>query len=303
MLTIFAIPKPFRGHIGMIQQNAVRSWMRLCPPCELILMGNDDGTADVAAELGLRHVPQVVCNAYGTPLLDSVLQEAEKASTHPYLCYINADIILMSDFLVAIQQVISKERNFLMVGRRWDLDVKEPLIFDNDRETKLRSQVKKEGRLHGHSGMDYFVYPRNFWGNVPPFAIGRRAWDNWLIHRARHLRASVIDLTEMVMVVHQNHAFSPSKAKSIRGLGHPEIRRNMELADGRGYAGSLSAATHKLTHSGLASKKRGPYELYWQLVVLSVSYPVFKPIVRFLYFMGSNIKIFFRYLTRAVRRR
>ena len=30
-LTIFAVPKPFEGHIDVIQRNAIRSWQRLRP--------------------------------------------------------------------------------------------------------------------------------------------------------------------------------------------------------------------------------------------------------------------------------
>lgn len=301
MLTLFTMPKPFRGHIGVIQRNAIQSWLRLRPACEVILMGDDEGTADVAAELGSRLIPRVARNEYSTPLLDSMFGEAEKAATYPHLCYVNADIILMSDFLVAVQQVVSEERHFLMVGQRWDLDVEEPLTFDSDWESKLRSRVEQEGQLHGHSGMDYFVYPRGFWGEIPPFAIGRRGWDNWLIYQARARRASLIDLTEMVMVVHQNHAYPQSIAKSKSTLDHPEIKRNVALTEGCAYAASLSAATHKLTRRGLVLKKRGPYELYRQLVILSVSYPLLKPIVRLLYLMGSRIRILFSYLVVAVR--
>src|SRR5712691_10486867 len=66
MLTIFATPKPFRGHIAVIQRNAIRSWTLLRPACEIILMGNDGGTADIAAEFGVRYVPDVARNTLGT---------------------------------------------------------------------------------------------------------------------------------------------------------------------------------------------------------------------------------------------
>ena len=37
MLTIFATAKPFRGHDGIIQRNAVASWTRLRPQPESVL--------------------------------------------------------------------------------------------------------------------------------------------------------------------------------------------------------------------------------------------------------------------------
>ena len=49
MLTLFSTPKPFRGHIAVIQTNAIRSWLELEPACEVILFGDEEGTAEVAA--------------------------------------------------------------------------------------------------------------------------------------------------------------------------------------------------------------------------------------------------------------
>ena len=71
-LTILAMPKPFRGHIGIIQRNAIRSWTLLRPSCEIVLFGDDTGVSAAAAELGVRHVPNVARNEYGTPLVNDV---------------------------------------------------------------------------------------------------------------------------------------------------------------------------------------------------------------------------------------
>src|SRR5262249_19151083 len=57
--TFFATAKPFEGHSGIIQRNALKSWMLLHPNVEVILFGDDKGAAEIAAELGLRHVPFV----------------------------------------------------------------------------------------------------------------------------------------------------------------------------------------------------------------------------------------------------
>ena len=54
-ITIFATPKKFDGHIGVIQRNAITSWTHIQPKPEVILFGTEPGTAELAAELGLRH--------------------------------------------------------------------------------------------------------------------------------------------------------------------------------------------------------------------------------------------------------
>src|ERR1700740_1635085 len=98
MLTIFSTPKPFIGHVGMIQRNAIRSWQRLHPEVEVILVGDDAGTAEVCAELGVRHIPEVKRNKHGTKYLASVYDQAQHAARHAILCHVNCDIILMGDF-------------------------------------------------------------------------------------------------------------------------------------------------------------------------------------------------------------
>jgi len=76
MLTIFSVPKPFHGRIGVIQTNAIRSWVLLRPACEVILFGNEEGTAEIASRFGIRHIPDVERNEYGTPLVSSVFSTA-----------------------------------------------------------------------------------------------------------------------------------------------------------------------------------------------------------------------------------
>jgi hypothetical protein len=267
MLTIFALPKPFRGHFDIIQRNAIRSWMRLSPRCEIILLGDDHGTAEVAAELGLGHIAEVERNESGTPLLNSIFGAAERTATHNHLCYVNADIILTSDFLPAVQRVMACMDGFLLVGGRWDLNVEESLICEEDWESGLRDRVRNEGRLRSHGAIDYFVFPRGLFREIPPFAIGRTIWDQWLIYRAASLSASVVDLTDVVQVVHQNHDYS--NGRTLEDIERsPEGRRNFELAGGYSHAYSLWDVPFRLTAKGIR-RRRNPYFLYRKLVKLS----------------------------------
>src|SRR6266853_710594 len=129
MLTLFAIPKNFRGHIATIQRNAIASWTRLIPRPEILLFGSEEGTAEIAGELGLRHFPEVERNEFGTPLLGDLFRQAEQHASTPVLGYVNADIILTTDFISTLDRVHPQFEKFMMVGRRWDLDWNQPLDF------------------------------------------------------------------------------------------------------------------------------------------------------------------------------
>jgi hypothetical protein len=253
MLTLFTIPKPFRGHIDLIQRNAIGSWVRLRPRCQVLVCGEEEGAREVTAQAGAEFVPEVKRNDFGTPLLSDVFALAERRARHDLLCYVNADIILLADFIEAAARVARRRKRFLMVGQRWDLDVREPLAFEEtDWEATLRARMRASGRLHPPSGSDYFVYPRGTVGQLPSFAVGRPAWDNWLIYRARALRVPVVDATRVTNVIHQDHDYAHVKAATDAAWEGPEAERNRELMGASDRVFTLLDATHVLTADGLA---------------------------------------------------
>lgn len=244
MLTIFSIPKPFAGHVAVIQRNAINSWYRLHPKCEMILFGDEVGTKETAAELNARYVPNITRNEYGTPLLDAIFAQAQQIASHRLICYVNADIILLSEFLEAVKRI--SFRRFLAAGQRWDVDLAEHWDFEHkDWEERLRRYVAAKGVLHPPWGLDYFVFPRDCsFGELPPFAVGRPGWDNWMIFRARKLGMPVVDIGRAVMVIHQNHAYGhvpEGKGETWEG---PEADRNRELLGGQKQSFNLLDATH-----------------------------------------------------------
>lgn len=249
-ITLFAIPKPFRGHFDIIQRNAIRSWTLLHPACEIILFGDDEGCAEVAAEFGLRHVPGVARNEYGTPLLNNLFEQAQRIAPHNVLCYVNADIILMSDFMRAVEQVVQRKKHFLMVGQRWDMDIQTPLEFGPAWEDQLHFEVRSHGTLHNVQGIDYFLFSRGLFGHIPSFLIGRTAWDNWLLYRACERGAPLIDVTQIVMAVHQNHDYSHHPQGEAGVYQGVEAQHNVRLAEGRKLL-FISDATHLLMPDGL----------------------------------------------------
>jgi tetratricopeptide (TPR) repeat protein/2-polyprenyl-3-methyl-5-hydroxy-6-metoxy-1,4-benzoquinol methylase/predicted O-methyltransferase YrrM len=255
-MTIFSIPKPFRGHIGVIQRNAIKSWTMLEPRPEIILLGDDEGTADMARQFGLKHIPHIECNEAGTPLLDSIFQNGALASAAPVLAYVNADIVLLDDFIMAVEQVRQAgHESFLMVGQRWDLDIDRELAFETgDWASQLRADVRRRGKLQAPDGIDYFVYMRDLWRHIPPFALGRTVWDNWLVAEAIRLDAVVIDATPCVTAIHQDHDYGHIAGGKEQAWKGAEAKRNLELAGGYGNIRSVSYAPHILTSEGIIAR-------------------------------------------------
>jgi hypothetical protein len=256
LVTLFTVPKSFIGHIGVIQRNAIGSWKLLDSDVDVILCGDDDGVSEAAEELGVRHIPNVEHNEYGTPILSSVFRAARAASEARLLAYVNADIILFHDFVAAAAQL---PQTHLMVGRRWEIELGELLDFGYSWESSLRQTVEATGVLSPPLWIDYFVFSRDSpLVNLPPFAVGRPHWDNWMIYRARSLGIPVVDATPSVDAVHQKHEY----AHVPRGAGKlwhgPEADANAALA-GDIPLMSLHHATHVLGSKGLRRATTSPY--------------------------------------------
>jgi hypothetical protein len=269
-LTLFATPKRFQGHIGVIQRNAIASWTRLNPRPEIILFATDEGTAEIAREFGLRHVPNVKANQWGTPLVSDLFGQAEALGSGSALCYVNADILLFDDFPEAIARVSAWGDRFLMVGRRTDVDITGPIDFQlPEWSMQVRGRAEHEGTLQIARSIDYFAFSRGLYPAMPPLAIGRFWWDNWLLWKARSLGAKVVDASKAVVVVHQNHDYShttygPSKEEM---MASDECILNARLTCEQNpgdydegffwrYAYTIDDAMYKLTADGISSNPR-----------------------------------------------
>ena len=260
LITLFSAPKPFTNpHIAMIQHNAIQSWT-LLPDVEVILLGEETGLAEAAQEWGVKHLRNVKRNGSGTPLISSMFQLAREHSNGDLLCIINADMILMSDFVQASMEFRSlllekRKEKFVLLSQRWDLDVTQPLDFSDDWNHRLSSVVHRQGVLHRPAGSDFFLFPKSCYSEIPDFTIGRAGWDNWMIYKARKEKWSVIDCTPSVMIVHQNHDYSHLPGGKPH-YEHPDTNENIRLAGGQANIRyTILDATHQLVDGKLIRPK------------------------------------------------
>ena len=250
MLTIFTLPKPFTDpHIRTIQRNAIQSWKKLGPEVEVILMGKDSGIAETAKEFGVRYVADVAVNEFGTPLLDSAFDIAQKIARHGRLMYVNADVIFIADLIAALDKL--PKESMLTVVRRIDLDVKEWMDFnDQSWARKISDEARNHGSLHSWAGIDYFIFNKGRFISLPPFAVGRVGWDNWVVHESRHRLRYTIDATACITAIHQNHGYSGNNAGTQRKT-NPEAQKNSSFTKKPAQSYTIEDANWKLGPSGL----------------------------------------------------
>jgi hypothetical protein len=282
MFTIFSIPKPFAGHVGVIQMNALRSWTFLDPRCQIIIFGDEEGVAEAATEIGAVHVAEIERNEHGTPRLDWAFNRAQDLAEHRLTCYLNSDVIALND-LPATAAGIEFPR-FLMLGERTDLDITEPLDFSEGWQARLLAQAREHGSPHGPTGMDYFVFPTGMIRDMPAFVVGRAGWDNWMVYNARAERIPVINATRAVELVHQTHDYAHHPGPLKGTWKDPESLANRGLLDHANKTQFLlSDATWKIRRPG-GKPVRAWRHLRraldtWPLVYPPARYPLMRPFV------------------------
>jgi len=125
-------------------------------------------------------------------------------------------------------------------GKLWN-------FYHENWEKRLTKYLVNDGTIHPPMGSDYFIYPREVKWDLPPFAVGRPGWDNWLIYRARVLGIPVINATKAVTAIHQNHNYSHVPFQKDNAWEGPEADWNRKLIGCGEYMFTLLDATNIMT--------------------------------------------------------
>ena len=273
MLTILAVPKAFHGHIGVIQRNAIASWTNLRPRPEIRLYGTEEGMAEAATALDVRHETEIARNEFGTPMLDDLLARARGFAQTPLLCYVNSDIILLQEFLDAMTAVHARFPQFLGVAHRLNIELEEAIDFACGGEEKLRREILPKGMAGNPTAIDLFVFPPNTYVSVPPLVLGRAWFDQWLIKDARTRKIPVVDITRVARAIHQNHEYLHIAGGQQGAYWGEEARRNLAIYGGVPHTHTLLDATHELLEDGkirLVRFRRGRAAMsrfFWKVFV------------------------------------
>lgn len=246
-LTIFSTPKPFEGETETNQLNAIGSWKRLPSGPDIILFGCSQEWAD---KLGVHCSSRFRCSDMGTPIIGDMFDAAQNMAQSDVLMYTNSDMMYTGDLIRGIQAANARFSEFLMLGKRWDIEQRELIDFDSQKwETALQNKVRHEGQLHERTGMDYFVFVRPLHIEWRPLYVGRPGWDGFLVISALRAGLPVIDATKTVTAIHLNHAQFAPRAESSK-----ESKHNLESVRGMPH-GYTTSANYELTeNSGLVKR-------------------------------------------------
>lgn len=246
-VTLFTIPKRFSGHTGVIQTNAIMSWIHLVRPAKLVLCGRDAGVQEVAQPIGAQHLKDIKVSEHGTPVVSDAFGQVLAQAATPWVCYLNTDIMLAGDLADAVVG-LKPRRPTLIVGQRTDVDIKELIDFNAaEAEHRLRHIAVQHGTLSYANAIDYLCFTPGSWlDEMPPFIVGRPGWDNWFIYNAIRHRVRVIDATADVLAVHQNHGYGHVPQASGHAWEGPEADHNRSQIISHYHYFTINDASHQL---------------------------------------------------------
>ena len=157
----------------------------------------------------------------------------------------------MQDFWRAFQIARSWRKRFLLVGQRWDTDITEPIDFDRPNwADNLRQFALSKGFQQDAYWIDFFLFSKGVYSDMPPLLVGHCYWDNWMIWKALSSRVSVLDASRFLIPVHQNHGYNAAFGR-IKGVPTDGLSMvNLELIGGRRHIRHIKSSTHAITSDG-----------------------------------------------------
>jgi len=215
-ITFFTHVRPFDDVFGPIQMAALSSWAYAYDEVQIVCFGPDTEHYNVIRELG--YIPAICeTNEYHQSDFGSMFRGVERDYNSSYYCEVSSDIIL-SHFGFLMPQLRHWEAPFV-IGQR----------LDYDPQTQVYTP-------HPPSAVDWFLYRKGQLPaiDIPPFSIGRTAYDNWMVWAARYRwKLQVLDATSIVMAIHHNHPHPEHGNKAAMHQSR-ERTRNLELARATG---------------------------------------------------------------------
>lgn len=250
-MNIFGVPLPFKGVTSIRQQNAIWSWNEMEFAGWIYLLGLELDKDDLELlPMNVIQVNPIETDEFGTPLISNIFSVMQALADDRPVVYINSDVII-AGIDGAVQICEEQFEDFLIVGRRYDLNITDYLDFDIAWEMDLLMQCEWDGDLHPCGAIDWFAFTPGLYTSIPPFAIGRSAWDNWLVIDALRQGVPVIDASKVTMTIHQNKR--TFLRRSISEEREEQRRRNRAYYNQARdqHAGSSRDATWVLTPEGL----------------------------------------------------
>jgi hypothetical protein len=248
----------------------------------------------LAREEGLELAGPLTVGEEGREVIRFLFEKTSQLAGDGLAMYLNSDILLDPSAHATAVSLENLPGPWLASARRCCLSQWVGPALAKENEWKEFYKRARETGVWGEAcAMDMFL----FWGlsfeAMPPFLIGHRGWDNWMIYHARSQNISVIDVSAAMRIIHCDHDYSYA-AGNRNFKQRPQDRENvnLHLIGGEAKLFHLGHATHEL-RSGTLSPRAGwalmqrnmefwcithPEHVWWVRILRRILHPVIKKV-------------------------
>lgn len=238
-LTIFTSLKPATGRAAVIQARSLENWSKVFGGVKVV--------------------------EFKGPLIPfrEMVKMVEHDSDCELLMYANADILFDRQQIVALRGRLCERMSNMFDGR---------FLLTGQRVDILEDGAK---RLHRPSGMDYFVFKRGMFHDLPKVMMGRAYCDSALVAYCLRRNIPVIDASFALRAEHQFHDYGHvAGGRQTVWSGDEALsnKRGNELHD---YGPNVLDATHTLLPDGRVLpniRKRPKCWVLWNLLTRGGKY-------------------------------
>ena len=213
-LAIFTTLKPSEGQAAEIQARSLENWRAVFRGADIV--------------------------EFEGPLVPfkRMVEDVEHDSESEILMYANADVLFDKSQMLQLERALGEQlppilcRGFLLTGQRIDI---------------LEDGTK---RLHRPSGMDYFIFKRGMFRDLPKVVMGRAYCDNALVAYCLRSKIPVIDASYAISVEHQFHDYGHIAGGRTSVWNGEEALENKRVNGLRDFGPNVLDATHTLLPDG-----------------------------------------------------
>lgn len=233
-ITFISVPRPLKKDKAKRSMKlALSSWLAASPKSHVLLFINRtefDKSGKFTNEIDqlfgkdrVIYAGDIRTDLKNVPYINEWFIQGIMQSPSKYVCFINSDIVLSSNWLKRVKQVFSipemQDKPLVLIGQRIDFDLKEESFktiefskFHNN-EHELLNEIdslvnKSQHSDHSPYGVDTFTFradkPPFDPYLIPPFIMGRYNWDNWIIGWLNHI-SETITFNLNPPIYHINH--------------------------------------------------------------------------------------------------
>ena len=213
-IAIFTSLKPDDGRAGEVQRRALANWRDVFMPSVIV--------------------------EFDGPLIPfgKMVEMVEHDSDAEILMYANADILFA-------------RRQIGEIWRRWGTRLPE-ILEGGFVLTGQRIDILEDGskRLHRPTGMDYFIFKRGMFRDLPKVVMGRAYCDSALVAYCLRMNIPVVDASYAIRVEHQFHDYEHIAGGRKAVWEGDEAMANKRDNQLRNFGPNVLDATHTLLPDG-----------------------------------------------------